>query len=83
MTQCISNAYPADGLEAPRPEVAAKALLETVAGHAASALATLRTWNERAAQRRQLREMDDRILKDIGLSRLDVYRETIKPFWRP
>jgi uncharacterized protein YjiS (DUF1127 family) len=27
-------------------------------------------------------EMDERLLKDIGISRSDAYRESRKPFWR-
>lgn len=40
-------------------------------------------WLDRARQRRALLKLDDRMLKDIGLNRLDVARETEKPFWRP
>ena len=39
-------------------------------------------WLERARQRRQLRELGDHMLKDIGLSRADVEAEASKPFWR-
>jgi uncharacterized protein YjiS (DUF1127 family) len=38
---------------------------------------------ERARQRRQLGELNDYMLRDIGLTRADVDRETRKPFWRP
>jgi len=31
-------------------------------------------WNEASRQRRQLRNMSDRMLKDIGLSRIDAER---------
>ncbi|MGB5065659.1 MAG: DUF1127 domain-containing protein [Candidatus Competibacter sp.] len=27
--------------------------------------------------------LDDRMLKDIGISRTDALREGSKPFWRP
>jgi uncharacterized protein YjiS (DUF1127 family) len=40
------------------------------------------TWQERARQRRALESLDDRMLKDIGLSRADVMRECDKPFWQ-
>ncbi|SMF32534.1 Uncharacterized conserved protein YjiS, DUF1127 family [Tistlia consotensis] len=39
-------------------------------------------WQERANERLRLREMDDHMLKDIGISRVDALREGEKPFWR-
>ena len=39
-------------------------------------------WLERARQRRQLQQLGDHMLKDIGLSRADVEAESSKPFWR-
>lgn len=39
-------------------------------------------WAQRARQRRDLNGLDDHLLHDIGLSRADVYRESLKPFWR-
>ena len=39
-------------------------------------------WHERARQRRRLLELDDRMLKDIGVSRADAVREASKPFWQ-
>ncbi|HKY85504.1 MAG TPA: DUF1127 domain-containing protein [Pseudorhodoplanes sp.] len=36
----------------------------------------------RRRQRRALAELDDRLLRDIGLTAYDVTRETGKPFWR-
>jgi len=38
-------------------------------------------WLERGRQRRELATLTERELRDIGLSRLDVARETAKPFW--
>ncbi len=43
---------------------------------------TLFTWQDRAAQRRSLEAMSDRMLSDIGLSRADVARMSAKSFWR-
>lgn len=43
---------------------------------------TLLDWQERARQRHRLGEMDDHLLRDIGLSRADLEHESAKPFWR-
>ena len=40
-------------------------------------------WLERARQRRQLAELSDHLLRDIGLTRADAWAESDKPFWRP
>lgn len=40
-------------------------------------------WDERARQRQRLLAMDDRRLKDLGLSRAEAALEAAKPFWRP
>jgi len=38
-------------------------------------------WREVSTQRRQLNNMSDHLLKDIGLSRVDAEREAKRPFW--
>ena len=38
---------------------------------------------EHARQRRALAQLSDERLRDLGLTRHDVARETEKPFWRP
>ena len=42
---------------------------------------TIRKWNRRYRTRRALLEMEDHILKDIGVSRSDALREGTKAFW--
>jgi uncharacterized protein YjiS (DUF1127 family) len=39
-------------------------------------------WAERAAERRHLAELDDHMLKDIGLNRTEIDTISTKPFWR-
>ena len=39
-------------------------------------------WHQRVRQRRQLACLSDRMLRDIGLTRADVFAESSKPFWR-
>ncbi|TQV82340.1 DUF1127 domain-containing protein [Denitrobaculum tricleocarpae] len=51
-----------------------------VINHSRSGL--LETLIQRAVQRRQLRELDDSQLEDIGVSRAEAHREAVKPFWR-
>ncbi|MDR3517119.1 MAG: DUF1127 domain-containing protein [Azospirillaceae bacterium] len=43
---------------------------------------TIHTWRERIEQRRQLAELDERMLRDIGVSAADVVGEVDKPFWK-
>jgi uncharacterized protein YjiS (DUF1127 family) len=45
-------------------------------------LPTIQLWLERHKQRRTLLGLDDHMLKDIGLSRVDAWQEGSKPFWR-
>ncbi|HVO17461.1 MAG TPA: DUF1127 domain-containing protein [Alphaproteobacteria bacterium] len=39
-------------------------------------------WLERAEQRRRLRALDGRVLRDLGMSGADVEREAGKAFWQ-
>ncbi len=50
-------------------------------GLALEALARVLTWQERARQRRDLAALDERMLRDVGLDRGDIWRETQKRFW--
>ncbi len=43
---------------------------------------TVLQWQDRFSQRLRLTELDDRLLRDVGLSRGDVAYEAAKPFWR-
>jgi uncharacterized protein YjiS (DUF1127 family) len=39
-------------------------------------------WQERARGRRQLLLLDEHVLRDIGITRLQAEAEANKPFWR-
>jgi uncharacterized protein YjiS (DUF1127 family) len=43
---------------------------------------TVHIWRQRQIDRRQLAELNDRDLHDVGLSWSDVAYEAEKPFWR-
>jgi uncharacterized protein YjiS (DUF1127 family) len=45
-------------------------------------LRVLSLWRRRARQRRALLLLDDRLLRDIGLTRWEVERHARVPFWR-
>jgi uncharacterized protein YjiS (DUF1127 family) len=53
--------------------------LHAALGAAASAISS---WLERARMRRHLLMLDDRLLRDIGVTRQQVWTEAEKPFWR-
>jgi uncharacterized protein YjiS (DUF1127 family) len=47
-----------------------------------AAAATWRLWRERAYSRKNLAELDPRMLRDIGVSPSQIWHEANKPFWR-
>ncbi|NMF98922.1 DUF1127 domain-containing protein [Aromatoleum toluolicum] len=53
------------------------------AGLAARAIATLRAWARRSRTRGELAELDDAMLRDLGVARANANFEASKPFWQP
>jgi uncharacterized protein YjiS (DUF1127 family) len=45
-------------------------------------IGVLREWRQRSRDRAQLALLDERMLRDIGVSRGTVLTEINKPFWR-
>ena len=41
-----------------------------------------RLWQNRIRERDELAALDDRMLRDIGISKYDVLQTVNKPFWR-
>jgi uncharacterized protein YjiS (DUF1127 family) len=46
-------------------------------------LSRFRGWRERMRGRHLLQQLDDRMLRDVGLTRSDVDCECAKHFWQP
>jgi uncharacterized protein YjiS (DUF1127 family) len=44
-------------------------------------LELLELWHRRRNDRRLLSGLDDRMLKDMGVSSIDALKESSKPFW--
>ena len=53
-----------------------------IAGGVAAALRLVRLWRRRARDRALLAAFDNRMLRDVGVTRAEVTREIDKPFWR-
>jgi len=51
-------------------------------GFAARIVGLVLLWQERARGRKELQRLDNHMLKDIGLNRIDALREADKPFWK-
>lgn len=58
-------------------------LWQSIISLEAFAIDALLLWRTRRRERGSLARLDDRLLADIGLTRLDQDRECNKPFWRP
>ena len=55
----------------------------TVRRLATKAIDTVYEWNRRSRQRKHLSTLDDRFLRDMGISGEQARAEFGKPFWRP
>jgi uncharacterized protein YjiS (DUF1127 family) len=53
-----------------------------LSGFLSEVRATLREWRQRKNGRLELARLDERMLRDIGLTRVDADYEINKPFWR-
>jgi uncharacterized protein YjiS (DUF1127 family) len=53
-----------------------------IAGVLPRVLAAVRAMQVRDESRRALADLDDRLLRDIGLDRAEAAQEANKPFWR-
>ena len=53
-----------------------------LSGFLSGVCATMRKWRQRKNGRLELARLDERMLRDIGLTRVDADYEINKPFWR-
>ena len=53
-----------------------------LSGFLSGVLAALREWRQRRNGRLELARLDERMLRDIGLTRAEAAHEINKPFWR-
>src|SRR5215472_13613063 len=59
-----------------------QASLHRLRGFLSGVRAVLREWRRRKNGRLKLARLDERMLRDIGLTRADAEYEMNKPFWR-
>ena len=58
------------------------AAIERIEGFAATVTGIVRLWVRRSNERRQLGQMSYSMLDDIGLTIVDIDKETAKFFWQ-
>jgi len=66
----------------PRKPVGQRGAIHALSDAGSHVGATLREWRRRSRERAELAALDDRTLKDIGLTRADAEFLSNKPFWR-
>ena len=66
----------------PRNQVGQRDAIGPLSDAGRHVVATLREWRRRSRARTELAALDDRTLKDIGLTRPDAEFLANKPFWR-
>jgi uncharacterized protein YjiS (DUF1127 family) len=85
-TATLWSAVGAATVPLPGRDFGAAAREQLVSRRAASWLGqirdTLRLWQDRVSGRQQLLRLDEHVLRDIGITRLQAEAEANKPFWR-
>jgi uncharacterized protein YjiS (DUF1127 family) len=73
-TSCCADRIP--------QETQRQASSHRLSGFLSGVRAALREWRRRRNGRLELARLDERMLRDIGLTRFDAEYEINKPFWR-
>ena len=63
-------------------QIGRRAALDALGDATDWALGKVREWRRRSRERAQLAELDDRMLRDIGLTHADREFLANKPFWK-
>jgi uncharacterized protein YjiS (DUF1127 family) len=66
----------------PRGRVRQRDAISALSDTGNQVIATVGEWRRRARERAELAALDERILRDIGLTRADAEFLSNKPFWR-
>ncbi len=85
MKNCTDTIEPVTARVSPggRSAWAQSEFLAVLARDGLTLLELVTTWRRLLRQRDDLMKLDERLLKDIGVSRGDAAAEWRKPFWRP
>lgn len=59
----------------------ASGLLSAFTGAFTGLFRTVAEWQRRSEERHHIRQLDERLLRDMGLRRIDAMTEADKPFW--
>lgn len=65
-----------------RPDLGLRAPSLALSAPLGALRALLREWRHRSRSRRELAELDEHLLKDVGITRDQARTEIDKPFWR-
>ncbi|MBV9153950.1 MAG: DUF1127 domain-containing protein [Alphaproteobacteria bacterium] len=80
-TVSLDTAWPRVRLQRTR-RARRRALRDRVRPTLGQAVALWREWRRRARSRQELAQLDERMLRDIGVTPGEAWREINKPFWR-
>ena len=80
-TASFDTAWPRVSLQGAR-RARRRAIRERVRPILVRAVALVREWRRRARSRGELARLDDRMLRDIGVTPGEAWHEINKPFWR-